>query len=87
MLKCSKCGKVLEGKKGTKVIGLKIEVQWNSVDILTNPTTRLLLHSLGPYTQYLECDDSLGKSKVEFSFCYECWLDSLFGAKPVKETL
>lgn len=74
MLKCSKCGMLLEAKDGTTVIGLSIKIK---VDRETSqPVKNLLLDSLGEYCAYATGD----KDGFEFeaNFCYQCWLDSLF---------
>ena len=65
---CSKCGKgVVAGE--IKAIALQIAVSLPE----TRPGEReLWLKSLGKYAPLLEGNE------VTFSFCYECWLDSLF---------
>lgn len=63
--KCARCGKRMTDSHGTSVIGIDITVNFESQDEELKDFAK---KQLGKYI--------LGR---RYSFCYECWLDSLFG--------
>jgi len=68
---CSKCGKCMTNKDGTSVIGIHLQAR-----VLPDTTD---------YDKTF-WQEQLGKYEVkDYSFCYECWLDSLFQRKLTNE--
>ena len=72
MLKCSRCGKILETPDGTSISGIRL-----SYCELTDDNKDLVDLSRKLWGKYLPD----GETKVDYDFCYECWLDSLMGVK------
>ena len=64
-MECDKCKKNMTDSDGASVIGLSIRV-----DVKNSPKRT---------QEFFE--KQLGKFSVnrDYNFCYECWLDSLFG--------
>jgi len=65
---CSRCGKSMTDEHGSSIIGVQITVR--TEDGVMDMTKDHTKEQLGKY--------ELNK---EYSFCYECWLDSLMGIK------
>ena len=64
---CSRCGKNMDDDKGTKLIGSMITVK-----VAEGQDAEFVKRQLGKYR--------IGEV---YSFCYECWLDSLMGNRDV----
>lgn len=60
---CSKCKKCLTSEKDTTMIGMHFMVSGN-----TEPEEGFIQEQFGKYDY-----------KEEYNFCYECWLDAMFG--------
>ncbi len=68
-MKCSKCGKNMtkRGRGGYSVIGIVLQLK-SATNKKSN--REFIRKQLGKY-----------KLGMEYAFCWECWLDSLFGEK------
>lgn len=64
-MECTKCGKEMTSPEGEDVIALRILVDFTPRDVKLQ---EFVQKQMGKY--------ALNKA---YYFCYECWLDSLFG--------
>ena len=75
MMTCSKCGKEMEmmvgHARGTWIAALQIKVSWG--EEIYPEMVEMIRASLGKYAP------PEGETRVEFNFCYECYLDALMG--------
>lgn len=62
-MKCDRCNKEMTNPEGTTLAGIQIVVRTD-----TEGDREFMQKQLGRY-----------KFNKEYSFCYECWLDSLMG--------
>jgi hypothetical protein len=61
---CSRCGKAITIDDSTSIIGVSVVIY-----VMDNPVMQEFVDTqLGKY-----------KGQNEHHFCYECWLDSLYG--------
>ena len=62
---CDKCGKNMTNEDGKSLTGITIEV--------TDPED---------IEEYNFCLEQMGKYSLnrKYAFCFECWLDSLYGS-------
>ena len=65
-MKCVKCGKEMESPSGISIIGIHIRLALG--DDATQEDMDFIREQFGKYD-----------IKKPYDFCYECWLDSLFG--------
>ncbi len=70
-MKCSKCAKEMTSPDGTTVEGMRL---------------RFIFPSLDDSKEWIKTQ--LGKYPLQdYDFCYECWLDSLFGGQTDHDTV
>lgn len=69
---CQKCGKYMMDENGDTLIGISIEINLDSV-LADSFTEEFIRKQLGKY-----------QPDTKYSFCFECWLDSLMGNKENK---
>lgn len=68
---CVKCGKEMTNvEDGTTIIGISINCRVAEKDKSNTKLVEFLQKQLGKY--------HVGET---YAFCYECWLDSLFGVQ------
>ena len=64
-MQCDRCGKEMTDSRGTTICGVEITANFNLLD---NEYKEFVQKQLGKY--------ALNR---QYAFCWECWLDSLFG--------
>ena len=69
-IRCSKCNKVLTDERGITFVGMHIKMD---ISALPEDSEEFIRRVLGKYAKYIS-DDGI----LEFNFCSECHLDSLF---------
>jgi hypothetical protein len=75
-MKCSKCGKEMTDRKTKSSL---IGVEFTFV-VAEGQSKAWLEKQLGKYC-IQKGKYTLASGKAKFFFCFECWLDSLFGEK------
>ena len=74
-MNCIKCGKDLKNWQNVDMVGIKMTFINAS---LKKEDEEDIKKQLGKYY-----DLWVDKSNGSFNFCWECWLDSLFGEKKI----
>ena len=69
MDRCSKCQKEMEMEDGTEYKGIEFHLTWEATN---KEHAEFFKKGLGKYAPK-------EGAEVRYGFCFECWLDSLYG--------